>query len=72
MTKHQALIVDDEADIRELLHITLDQLGLKVWEAESVQQAITLLDSHQFDLCLTDMRMPGGDGMTLVDHIQRR
>ncbi|KJS07468.1 MAG: hypothetical protein VR73_08875 [Gammaproteobacteria bacterium BRH_c0] len=71
MTKHQALIVDDEADIRELLHITLDQLGLKVWEAESVQQAITLLDSHQFDLCLTDMRMPGGDGMTLVDHIQR-
>lgn len=70
MNKHQALIVDDEADIRELLHITLAQLGLKVWEAACVQQAITLLESHTFDLCLTDMRMPDGDGMTLVDYIQ--
>lgn len=71
MNKHQVLVVDDEADIRELLHITLAQLGLKVWEADSVQQAITLLDSQSFDLCLTDMRLPDGDGLTLVEHIQR-
>src|SRR5690606_36327445 len=34
-------------------------------------QATTLMDAHQLDLCLTDMRLPDGDGLTLVEHIQR-
>src|SRR5690606_5479546 len=71
MNNPQVLIVDDEADIRELLHITLDQLGLRVREADSVASARALLARQGFDLCLTDMRLPDGDGLELVEHIQR-
>lgn len=71
MSNHQALIVDDEADIRELLHITLSQLGLEVSEAATVGEAKALLAANAFDFCLTDMRMPDGSGMELVEHIQR-
>ena len=71
MNDSQVLIVDDEADIRELLHITLDQLGLRVWEADSVESARALLSAQPFDLCITDMRLPDGDGLELVEHIQR-
>ncbi|MFA5493919.1 MAG: sigma-54 dependent transcriptional regulator [Porticoccaceae bacterium] len=71
MNDYQVLIVDDEADIRELLHITLDQLGLRVREADSLGAAFAQLAAHRFELCLTDMRLPDGDGLELVDHIQR-
>ncbi|MCK9563199.1 MAG: sigma-54 dependent transcriptional regulator [Bacteroidales bacterium] len=71
MNDHQALIVDDEADIRELLHITLSQLGLGVSEAASLGEAKALLAAGSFDFCLTDMRMPDGTGLELVEHIQR-
>ncbi len=70
MGKSQALIVDDEADIRELLHMTLSQMGLGVREAANLGEALSLLASDRFDFCLTDMRMPDGSGLELVDHIQ--
>jgi len=71
MNAHQALIVDDEADIRELLNITLSQLGLGVTEAANLSEAKALLAAQAFDFCLTDMRMPDGSGLELVNYIQQ-
>lgn len=64
-----ALIVDDEADILELLEMTLVRMGLEVVRAMNVREATQLLDSRHFDLCLTDMRLPDGEGLELVQHI---
>ncbi len=63
------LVVDDEADIRELLELTLLRMGLAVESAASVAEANALLKAKRFDLCLTDMRLPDGDGLDLVRHI---
>ncbi|MDB5977187.1 MAG: sigma-54-dependent Fis family transcriptional regulator [Nevskia sp.] len=71
MTKAHALIVDDEADIRELLEITLSRMGLRTHGASTVAEARQLLGEHQFDLCFTDMRLPDGDGIAILQHIQR-
>jgi two-component system response regulator PilR (NtrC family) len=69
--QYHALIVDDEADIRELLEITLGRMSVRTTAASTVADAKQLLeDSKQFDLCLTDMRLPDGDGIELVRHIQ--
>jgi two-component system response regulator PilR (NtrC family) len=67
--KTTVLVVDDEADIRELLELTLLRMGLGVECAGSVAQATDLLKAHGFDLCLTDMRLPDGDGLELVRYI---
>jgi two-component system response regulator PilR (NtrC family) len=67
--KTTVLVVDDEADIRELLELTLLRMGLGVECAGSVAQATELLAAHGFDLCLTDMRLPDGDGLELVRYI---
>ncbi len=67
-----ALIVDDEPDIRELLEITLQRMDIQSLSAENIENAKTLLHAHAFDLCLTDMRLPDGDGLELVKHIQER
>jgi len=67
-----ALIVDDEADIRELLEITLLRMDVQTRTAADLQEAHSLLEHHSFDLCLTDMRLPDGDGLTLLEHIQKR
>ncbi len=66
----RVLVVDDEADLRELLELTLVRMGLRVDLAEGVAAAKTLLDSHAYDLCLSDMRMQDGDGLEVVRHIQ--
>jgi len=63
------LVVDDEADIRELLELTLLRMGLEVESAASVAEAHARLKSRRFDLCLTDMRLPDGEGLDLVRHI---
>ena len=63
------LVVDDEADIRELLELTLVRMGLAVECAASVAEAQALLKAKRFDLCLTDMRLPDGAGLDLVRHI---
>ena len=64
------LIVDDEADILELLEITLLRMGLEVVKAACVADAVASLKQHEFSLCLTDMRLPDGDGMDVVRYIQ--
>lgn len=67
-----ALIIDDEPDIRELLEITLGRMGIKTQSAENVEQATLLLSKHSFDLCLTDMKLPDGNGIELVKLIQEK
>ncbi len=61
-----ALIVDDEADIRELVELTLMRMGLKTAAASTVAEARALLDAQPFDLCITDMRLTDGRGLELV------
>jgi len=63
------LVVDDEADIRELLELSLVRMGLGVESVGSVGAAKQLLQSKRYDLCLTDMRLPDGNGLELVRHI---
>ena len=67
-----ALIVDDEADIRELLEITLSRMGLKTQAAANLSEARALLDTQRFDFCITDMRLPDGNGISFVQHIQKK
>lgn len=68
---HSALIVDDERDIRELLVLTLGRMGLRISTAANLSEARELLASTPFDLCLTDMRLPDGNGIELVAEITR-
>ena len=65
------LVVDDEADIRELLSMTLSKMGMIVDTAGSGFDAEQLLQKHRYDLCLTDMRLPDGDGLGLLEHVGR-
>ena len=65
----QVLVVDDEPDIRELLELTLVKMGLGVAAAGTVADAKRLLRDQRFHLCLTDMRLPDGEGLELVQHI---
>jgi len=66
-----ALIVDDEPDIRELLELTLGRMNIDTRAAANLAEAQKLLGEARFDLCLTDMRLPDGDGLQLVETIQR-
>ena len=66
------LVVDDEPDIRELLEITLSRMNLNSFAAANVREAKTLLEKKQIDLCLTDMKLPDGNGIDLVEHIQEQ
>ena len=70
MKKPLTLVIDDEADIRELLEITLNRMNIDSYSAADISSAKQLLKSHHFNLCLTDMRLPDGDGLDLVDYIQ--
>ncbi|MFZ2727604.1 MAG: sigma-54 dependent transcriptional regulator [Methylococcaceae bacterium] len=70
MKKPLVLIVDDEADIRELLEITLQRMAIPTLSAATLEQAKQLLQQRTFDLCLTDMRLPDGDGLDLLSSIQ--
>jgi two-component system response regulator PilR (NtrC family) len=65
----QVLVVDDEADIRELLDLTMARMGLAADTAGTVAEARRLLGAKHYQLCLTDMRLPDGDGLELVRHI---
>jgi two-component system response regulator PilR (NtrC family) len=69
--KATALIVDDEADIRELIEITLSRMGVKTEAAADLAQARAWLAERSFDFCFTDMRLPDGRGIELVEHVQK-
>lgn len=65
----KCLIVDDEADIRELLVLTLERMELQADSAADIASARQLLEHNSYALCLTDMRLPDGDGLELMRHI---
>ena len=65
------LLVDDEPDILELLELALRKMGLEADRADNVREALAKLSAHRYDLCLTDMRMPDGDGLQVVQHIMQ-
>ena len=71
MATQSVLIVDDEPDIRELLDITLSRMGLQTHSAATLEEAKELIARVQPDLCLTDMRLPDGNGINLVQYIQQ-
>ena len=68
----RVLVVDDEADIRELLDLTLSRMGLAADCAGSVAEARSLIESGRYQLCLTDMRLPDGEGLEVVRAIGER
>ncbi|MGQ0441893.1 MAG: sigma-54-dependent transcriptional regulator, partial [Methylophilaceae bacterium] len=63
------LVVDDETDIRELVVLTLERMDIHADSAANLEEAKHLLASKAYDLCLTDMRLPDGLGLELVEHI---
>jgi two-component system response regulator PilR (NtrC family) len=71
MKQALALVIDDEPDICELLTLTLSRMDVRTESAIDVAGAKALLGKHQFDICLTDMRLPDGDGLELVEWMQR-
>ena len=71
MEIQSVLIVDDEPDIRELLDITVSRMGLKTHSAATLKDAKDIVARMQPDLCLTDMRLPDGNGISLVQYIQQ-
>ena len=70
MSAKKVLIVDDEADICELIEITLMRMGITSQSALNLTDAKLLLKTEPFDLCLTDMNLPDGNGIDLVAHVQ--
>ena len=71
MTKSSVLIVDDEPDLCELLSITLKRMDIVPATAGDIASAQRQLAAGRFGLCLTDMRLPDGDGLDLVQWIQQ-
>ena len=71
MPKPAVLVVDDEPDLCELLSITLERMNLSPRTAASVAEAQRMLKAERFDLCLTDMQLPDGDGLDLVQWMQQ-
>jgi len=70
MSQAIALVIDDEPDICELLTLTLARMDIASEAAADIGTAKALLAEKRFDLCLTDMRLPDGDGLELVEWMQ--
>ncbi len=71
MSKPSILIVDDEADLVELVSLTLARMNLETASAGDLGSARRMLGERRYDLCLADMRLPDGDGLDLVAWIQQ-
>ncbi len=71
MNQQTALIIDDEPDIRELLELTLNRMNIATDAAADLTRARDQLQQQHYDLCLTDMRLPDGNGIELVEWIQQ-
>ncbi|MCJ8145431.1 sigma-54 dependent transcriptional regulator [Acinetobacter sp. A3.8] len=71
MAQAIALVVDDEEDIRTLMQMTLKRLDVESVCVENVQQAKQALAERTFNICLTDLNLPDGNGLQIVEHIQQ-
>jgi two-component system response regulator PilR (NtrC family) len=69
---YKALIIDDEPDIRDLIQITLERMDIDCACAATFSEAITLLEQQEFHFCLTDMKLPDGNGMDLIALAQKK
>jgi two-component system response regulator PilR (NtrC family) len=72
MKRPLALVVDDEPDLCELLSITLERMQIEADTCGDVSCARKMLQQRDYQLCLTDMRLPDGNGLELVEWIQKR
>ncbi|MFH1809640.1 MAG: sigma-54 dependent transcriptional regulator [Pseudomonadota bacterium] len=66
------LVVDDEPGVRLILRGLLGQLGYGVVDAEAARPALEVLEREPVDVILTDLQMPGEDGLWLLDEVRRR
>ncbi|MFT5419518.1 MAG: two-component system response regulator PilR (NtrC family) [Candidatus Endobugula sp.] len=64
------LVIDDEPDIRQLLSITLSRMGFSSHCVENLAQSFQALNEHDFQLCLTDLKLPDGSGLDFVKKVQ--
>ena len=71
-SEKRVLVVDDEADIRELVVLTLMRMGIEADSADTCAHAMSRLAERSYDLCLTDMRLPDGDGLMVLSHIAEK
>ncbi len=72
MTRHLILIVDDEPDICELLELTLNRMDIDTLSAGDLKSAYKILNENNISICLTDIRLPDGNGIKLVKKIQQQ
>ncbi|WGO99975.1 sigma-54 dependent transcriptional regulator [Saccharophagus degradans] len=70
-TQPKVLVIDDEPDIRELLTITLSRMDIAADTAADVAEAKAQLSKNKYNLCLTDMKLPDGNGIDIVHYIQQ-
>ncbi|ASP38925.1 sigma-54-dependent Fis family transcriptional regulator [Bacterioplanes sanyensis] len=66
MNQYSALIIDDEPDIRELIALTLERMELDCYQAGSVSEAVEALQQRPYHFCITDMKLPDGNGMDII------
>ena len=66
------LVVDDEVDLRDIVASELEYMGAKVFQAENVTSAQKILSENKIDLILSDIRMPGGTGIDLLDNVRSK
>lgn len=71
MANANILIIDDEPDLLELLELTVSRMGMTAFPAVSKADALHQLSQQRFDLCLTDMSLPDGNGMDILRHAQQ-
>jgi two-component system response regulator PilR (NtrC family) len=71
MNRPRALVVDDEPDIRELIEITLERMDVDTTAVANLGDAYTAARKTPFNLCLTDMRLPDGNGIDLIRHMHQ-
>jgi len=69
---HNLLIIDDEASMRHMLRLVLEQHNYRVSEAQNGAEAINLIYKEKFDVILSDIRMPDMDGLTFLEQPEVR
>lgn len=66
------LVVDDETDLRDIVASELEFMGAKVFQAENISNAQKILAQNHIDLIVSDIRMPGGTGIDLLDVVKAK
>ncbi len=72
LTGKTFLVVDDETDLRDIVASELEFMGAKVYQAENISSAESILNKMKIDLVVSDIRMPGGTGIDLLNRIKAK